>query len=82
MTDILDEYERKLAQLSTTREQALGLYAEALAEYEKRKRAAIEKIRAKLKNPNWHPFSWVALGIGPPPTHPTAGIRITSNADR
>jgi hypothetical protein len=75
-------YERVLRLRSTTRAEAIAAYQSALADYEAKKQEAIAQIRAKLKNPRWHPFSWIALGIGPPPTHPTAGIRITSNADR
>jgi hypothetical protein len=71
MTDILEEYEHKLAQLSTTREEALGLYAEALAEYEKRKRAAVETIRERLRDPHWQPKTWISIGLKPP-TNPTA----------
>lgn len=71
MTDILEDYERTLAQLSTTRADALKLYAEALAEYEKRKTAAVEKIRLKLRDPHWQPKTWIAIGMKPP-TNPTA----------
>ncbi len=69
-TDILAEYERKLHLRSTTRAEAIELYREALAEYEKRKREATVAIRVKLKNPEWRPRTWVALGIGKPPSHP------------
>lgn len=75
-------YERMLRLRSTTRAEAIAAYQSALADYEAKKQEAIAQIRAKLKNPNWHPFSWVALGIGPPPTHPLANIRLVSHADR
>ena len=66
----VDEYEHLIRLRSTTREQAINAYKTVLSEYESRKAEAIAQTRAKLKNPTWHPFSWVALGIGRPPTHP------------
>ena len=72
----VDEYERFVRLRTTTRAQAVDAYKVALADYETRKAAAITRTRAKLKNHRWHPFSWVALGIGKPPTNPaTVGFR-------
>ncbi len=66
----VDEYEHLIRLRSTTRAQAIAAYQTVLSEYEAAKAAAIAQTRAKLKNPKWHPFSWIALGIGRPPTHP------------
>ena len=72
----VDEYEHLIRLRTTTREQAIAAYKAVLADYETQKVAAIKQVRAKLKNPHWHPFSWVSLNIGRPPTHPlTVGFR-------
>lgn len=71
-----DDYEHFIRLRTTTRAQAVDAYKVALADYETQKVAAIKQIRQKLKKPHWHPFSWVALGIGKPPTNPaTVGFR-------
>ncbi len=66
----LTEYENFIRLKTTTRAEAIAAYEDALSAYEAAKAAAIAQTRAKLGNPRWHPFSWVALGIGRPPTHP------------
>ena len=72
----VDEYERFIRLRTTTRAQAVDAYKVALAAYETQKAAAIKQIRQKLKKPHWHPFSWIVLDIGKPPTNPaTVGFR-------
>jgi len=71
MTDMIEEYATKLWLRTTTRAEALEMYKAATAEYERRKTAATNAIRAKLGNPKWSPRSWVVLDIGKPPENPT-----------
>ena len=59
-----------------SRADRVAKYEADLAAWREREREAIEKIRARLKNPTWRPRSWHVLDIGPPPENPASAIPV------
>ncbi len=59
-----------------SRADRVARYEADLAAWREREREAIEKIRARLKNPTWRPRSWHVLDIGPPPENPASAIPV------
>lgn len=61
---------------AAVRKSAIEQYQQDLADWEAKRDAAIAAGRAR-HGVAWQPRSLIALGIGPPPVNPCAGVKIT-----
>jgi len=57
-----------------SRAELVEKYQADLAAWKQREQAAIEAVRARIKNPKWRPRTWQHLGIDAPPENPVGGI--------